>query len=404
MAKRKVQPVPGDGTYGNGSVVPRGTKWRVRWRENGVRQSLSGFQSAQEARDELTRIQARLQLGEPGVEPSTPKPIVSVELGHPKTFSELLDDFIAYRVAHKRRMAQEDRSRWERHLAGALETQTVRDLSTKWVRELARELVNPTPGTKAPDGSPKDPISGQTAQRVLALLSSFYSWAIREGLADTNPVRPALRDPDLKALLASTHDKETANYLKSWSEVDRLYKALGRTPVGVCFYLQARAGLRPGEAMALRWGSVDLGAKVLTVRASVRSGKVGPPKSGKPRKVPIAPKLGAELAKWKTASGPRTTDTDLVCPPPTRVGDTGKFLGKKTIGPALTTAFKATKIKPGKMYDVGRHTFGSLVGLSANVSAPRLQTIMGHASITTTLRYVSLASQPFSAKELAALG
>jgi len=56
------------------------------------------------------------------------------------------------------------------------------------------------------------------------------------------------------------------------------------------------------------------------------------------------------------------------------------------------------------VYDVGRHTFGSLVSLSANVSAPRLQAIMGHASITTTLRHVSLASQPFSAKELAALG
>ena len=37
-----------------------------------------------------------------------------------------------------------------------------------------------SPGTKAPDSSPKDPISGQTAQRVLGLLSSFYSWAIPE--------------------------------------------------------------------------------------------------------------------------------------------------------------------------------------------------------------------------------
>ena len=74
--------------------------------------------------------------------------------------------------------------------------------------------------------------------------------------------------------------------------------------------------------------------------------------------MPVAPKLGAELVKWKTASGPGTTDTDLVCPPPTRVGDTGKFLEKKTIGPALTAAFKATKIKPGKMYDVGRTRSG----------------------------------------------
>lgn len=404
MAKRKVQSLPGDGAYGNGTIVPRGNRWRVRWRENGVRQSLSGFQSEQEARDELSRIQARIKLGAPGIILAKPRPIAKVEPAKPRTFSQLLDDFIAYRVAHKRRTPDEDRSRWARHLAGPLETQSVRGLSTKWVRELARELVHPSPGTKAPDGSAKDPVSGPTAHRVLALLSSFYSWAIREELADTNPVRPVLRDPDIKSLLASTHDKETVNYLKTWSDVDRLYKALGRTSVGIFFYLQARAGLRPGEAMALRWGSVDLAGTVLTVRASVRNGNEGPPKSGKPRNVPIAPKLGAELAKWKTSCAPRTTDRDLVCPPPARVGDSGKFLGKRTIGPALTAAFEATKIKPGKMYDVGRHTFGSLVGLSASVSAPRLQAIMGHASITTTLRYVSLANQPFSAKELAALG
>jgi hypothetical protein len=159
---------------------------------------------------------------------------------------------------------------------------------------------------------------------VLALLSSFCSWVIREGLADTNPVRPALRDPDVKALLASTHDKETANYLKSWSEVDRLYKALGRTSVGGCFYLHARAGLRSGEAMALRWGSVDLGAKVLTVRASVRSGKVGPPKSGKPRKVPIAPKLGAELAKGRPQAARAR--------PTTRTSSAHRRLGSATRG------------------------------------------------------------------------
>jgi hypothetical protein len=42
--------------------------------------------------------------------------------------------------------------------------------------------------------------------------------------------------------------------------------------------------------MALHWGSVDLESMVLTVRASVRNGREGPPKFGKPRKVPIAPK------------------------------------------------------------------------------------------------------------------
>ena len=413
MAKRKVQSVPGDGTYGNGSIRQRGDRWQVRWRENGQRMSTSGFKSTQEARDELAKIQARLQLGERGLTPEeTPDPVQTPSHDQSVSFDDLLDDWTAYRVTHKRRMAKEERSRWDRHLAKPLETQTVRGLTTKWVRAVAEELVAPTPGTKAPDGTRKTPISGPTAHRVLTLLSSFYGWAIREGFAEANPVRPALRDPDMKALLKSTHDKDAGTYLKSWAEVDRLYRAMRLTSVGIGFYLQARAGLRPGEAYALRWGSVDLDAKTMTVRSSVRFGKEGPTKGGKPRRVPIAPKLGAELAKWKADSAPHTSDVDLVCPPPFRIMPNGavsrerlgRFLGPTSIDKAISAAFQSTGIKPSTMYAYGRHSFASILGLSGAVSAPRLQAIMGHQDIKTTLRYVSLANQALTKAELGAFG
>jgi site-specific recombinase XerD len=82
----------------------------------------------------------------------------------------------------------------------------------------------------------------------------------------------------------------------------------------------------------------------------------------------------------------------------------GRFLGPTSIDKAMSAAFTSTKIKPGTMYAYGRHSFASILGLSGAVSAPRLQAIMGHQDIKTTLRYVSLANQALTKAELGAFG
>ena len=125
-------------------------------------------------------------------------------------------------------------------------------------------------------------------------------------------------------------------YLKFWSEVMRLYAALKTEDpaVAVFYLLQARAGLRPGEAPALQWGDVDLDARQLTVERQVRHGKTGTTKSGKTRHRRIVGELAAELAAWKLQQG-RVRSTDLVCPPPRPVkrdGSLGRPLGKH-LGP-----------------------------------------------------------------------
>src|ERR1022692_2261933 len=94
-----------------GSVRQRGGKFQVRWREAGERLRLSGFGSRAGAVEELEKIQARLSLGQPSVAPKVvPKP-------RGRRFSDLLEDWIEHRRAHKVRSASEDRARWQRHLA-----------------------------------------------------------------------------------------------------------------------------------------------------------------------------------------------------------------------------------------------------------------------------------------------
>jgi integrase len=393
-----------DGSWGNGSVTQRGDKFRLRWREDGERRSVSGFASRFEALEELEKIQARLSLGQPGSAPAPVKPPSPTAT----SFDDLTRAWVAYREAHGRRTAKEEVARWELHLAQPLATQTLESVSSKWVRELAAALVSPTVGTKAPDGTRKQPVSGPTAHRVLTLLSSFYSWAVDEGLAKDNPARVALRHKDVKALLKSDHDPKSQPFLKSWDAVMKLYKAL-EAPTAIAYLISARAGLRPGEVIALLWGDVDLKARTIRVERQVRSGKEGPTKSGKPRTVPIVPVLAKELAAWGRKNA-ATEATDLVCPPSNRVkldgslgARWGKFLGPKTVAADMAAAFDKTKIRPSTLYNYGRHTFGSLSGLGG-ISTWRLQEILGHADIKTTLHYVSLRDQALTAQELTALG
>ncbi len=406
MARRKVQ-LPGDGTYGNGAIDQRGDRWRVRWRENGKRMALSGLRSRAEAVDKLAEIQARLQLGQPGIDPepvAAPGPVV--DRSEDKSFADLFEEWTEYRRKFDVRTADEERARWALHLAKPLETQTVRGLTERWVRELAGELVKPTPGTKAPDGKPKQSVSGPTAHRVLTLLSSFFTWAKKEGHADINPAALALTDKATKRLLRpKSTEVEEKQPLRSWSEVDALYSKLSGS-VAAWYLLQARCGLRPGEAIALEWSDVDLDGAELTVRGSVRHGKYGPTKGGRLRKVPLIPLVVKALEKWKESSRPHK----LVCPPPIRVrkngqpgSEMGKYLADKSIDKAMAAAFKAAKIKPRTPYEAGRVTYGKLVGGSGQVSAFTLQKWMGHQDIKTTLRYVK-PQAGLSAGELKALG
>jgi integrase len=286
------------------------------------------------------------------------------------------------------------------------------------VRGLAADLVHPPVGSKGPDGKKKAAVSGPTAHRAITLLSAFYSWANGEELTEANPARAALRDPATKRLLKSKHEGEEAPYLRSRGEVDKLHKALTKIDgsVAIAYYVSALAGLRPGEVVALRWGSVDLAAKTIKVSTQARKGYEGPTKSGKARTVPIVPQLGEALAKWSAEGVGESRGvgaTDLVCPPPPpnrrlqtgkRPGSKwGRYLGRVQIKDALAAAFEATGIKPGTLYEYGRHTFGSLAALGG-ISTWRLKEIMGHSDISTTERYVSLVGQNLTDKELVALG
>jgi integrase len=120
------------------------------------------------------------------------------------------------------------------------------------------------------------------------------------------------------------------------------------------------------------------------VQGNYSHGRVVTPKSGKGRAVPLAPEVAQALARLSQRSSFTGTE-DLVFP-----GEAGEHLD----GSALRRRFKAAVIRAGlrelRFHDL-RHTFGSLAIDRASIV--QVQAWMGHAAVSTTMRYLHHKSQ-----------
>jgi integrase len=73
----------------------------------------------------------------------------------------------------------------------------------------------------------------------------------------------------------------------------------------------AYAGLRPGEALALRWG--DIGVRTILVERAAALGSVKETKTGQTRSVRLLDPLAGDLREWRLKCG-RPRDDGLVFP------------------------------------------------------------------------------------------
>lgn len=171
-------------------------------------------------------------------------------------------------------------------------------------------------------------------------------------------------------------------------EVERLVAAVPEE--WRLFVLTAvRTGLRRGELMGLRWEDLRLEVErpYLRVQRSVKVEEDGrlsekPPKGGKPRSVPLASDLVAELRRSRPEGAGRGA---LVFP-----GPLDGYLDHQRLWKVVTEAGKAAGVDKHVHPHLLRHTFAShcyMQGIPPQV----VQAWLGHAHITTTERYAHLA-------------
>jgi integrase len=146
--------------------------------------------------------------------------------------------------------------------------------------------------------------------------------------------------------------------------------------------LMGMAGLRPGEAIALRWEDVDFRLKTLRVVWSRSMGVTDVPKSKAGRTVPMADEVATALGSLAERDI-LVAATDLVFI--SRDGehvDLGAYRGR------FHAAQDRAGISPRRDVRQLRNTFGTVCA-SSRVPMRTLQHWMGHASISTTEIYAS---------------
>ncbi len=197
-------------------------------------------------------------------------------------------------------------------------------------------------------------VSDQTVSHYLAFLRSAYAWAIKARWIEANPVREA-RWPKL--------NNSRVRYLLDEEEARLRAEVPGRHWPVIAFAMYT--GLRAGEQWGLVWQDVDLRAATVTVRRA---------KSGKARHVEL-----------------NDTAVEILRKLPRKLGNDHVFTMNRQnfIRRVFDDAVERAGIENFRWHDL-RHTFASRLAI-LGVDLREVMELMGHASLTMTMRYAHLA-------------
>jgi site-specific recombinase XerC len=173
-----------------------------------------------------------------------------------------------------------------------------------------RELHNARPGVRTGDMQADMTAAGvgdPAIRKVLTVLQSIPERAVEWRHLDANPVR-AVRKPGqqrtrvIRPLSPTVIETMRAHLLATDHQADA-------TLISVLAY----AGLRPGEAIGLRWH--DVGERTLLVERSVAFGQLKSTKTASSRSVRLLEPLREDLTTWHRQTT-RDAETDLIFPAP----------------------------------------------------------------------------------------
>lgn len=166
-------------------------------------------------------------------------------------------------------------------------------------------------------------------------------------------------------------------------QVEQLAEAAGDTTTRVLILVLAYVGLRLGEAMAIKARNVDLKARRIRIEATLVETTGGglsenPPKTGKPRTVPLPASVAAELKPLvKACPKPESYVFRTPANTPLRQGN----WRRRAFDPAVKDAkLDELDLTPHSL----RHTAASMA-IAGGADVKVVQTMLGHASATMTL-------------------
>ena len=214
-------------------------------------------------------------------------------------------------------------------------------------------------------------IADSTMNRDVAALRAALNRAVDWGLIETNP---------LKSLKQIKTDRQGVIRYLDAGEEQRLLESLDRLSPGrrlrPMVLVSLHTGLRWGELAALRWPDCDLQLRQLTVRGAGA-------KSRQTRHIPLNDTSYSAIKDWAAyCQGDDEGKLDGLMFP-------GKVGELDNIRKSWKTLINVAGIQNFRWHDL-RHTFASKL-VQSGVDLNTVRELMGHQSISMTLRYAHLA-------------
>jgi integrase len=274
---------------------------------------------------------------------------------------------------------------WQRHAVPNLQRHTLEGyasvldihilprLGDVRLRSLTPELISELRAEMAAAG-----VGGPQTRKTLVVLQSILERAVEWRHLDANPAC-GIRKPSQRRTRVV---RPVAPEIVEAMRVHLL--AHGRELDAALVSVLAYAGLRPGEALGLRWH--DVRERTLLVERSVAFGQLKPTKTASTRTVRLLAPLAEDLAARRETT-PRNAATDLVFPSPDGSpwnADRARNWRKHQFRDAASAA-GVPELRP---YDL-RHSFVSLL-IAQGATVVEVARQAGHAPTMTLSTYAHL--------------
>lgn len=330
-------------TRAGGEVV-----WRVRWRQHG-RNRARTFSTRRDARDFDAEVRRQRRAGS----------LPMLDAG-----TETLGEYVTgtWAASHAATLAAKTRL----HYASLYDYHLRPYLGSIALRETTPEVIGRWQADRLASGS------GRVAIRhAMDLLGSILEHAFVGGHVSANPARRVKK--------ARSPRREEVQPL-SPGTIEAMREALDARDATLISVL-AYAGLRPGEALGLRWG--DVRAQTLLIQRAISLGEESDTKTRQHRTVRLLAALAADLRTWRLAVG-RPDDCEFVFP-----GNEAQPWTQAAYQSWRRRAFKrgteAAGLAHARPYDL-RHSFASLL-LHEGRSVIYVARQLGHDARLTLTRY-----------------
>jgi integrase len=267
-----------------------------------------------------------------------------------RTFADLFGEYIKRHAKPHKRTWAEDEQRYEQYLRKTLGNKKLTAIDRKVIAHIHSDITLAGHGT--------------VANRVLALVSSVFGWAINVGLGDTNPAKGIKRNKEI------SRDR----FLQG-DELPRFFAALAEETNQTMkdyFLVSLLTGARRANVLSMRWADINFGRDEWRIEET---------KNGTPQTVTLSPEVVKILSERQ-----REAVGIFVFP---GTGKSGHLAEPKT---GWKRILEHAKLENLRVHDL-RRTLGSWQAKSG-ASLAIIGKSLNHKNIATTAIYARLDLDP----------